>query len=64
MHVETFSREALLARLRETRLVGFDGAQVYAHATLDLRRLEPAELTPAQRYVLMPGVRRILELRA
>jgi len=64
VHVETFSREALLARLRETRLVGFGGAEVYAHATLDLRRLEPAELTPAQRYVLMPGVRRILELRA
>ena len=38
MHVETFSREALLARLRETRLVGFGGARVYAHATLDLRR--------------------------
>ena len=63
MHVETFSREELLARLRETRLVGFDGARVYAHATLDLRRFDPEELTPAQRYVLMPGVRRILELR-
>ena len=63
MHVEPFSREELLARLRETRLVGFDGAQVYGHATLHLRAFDPADLTPAQRYVLMPGVRKILELR-
>ena len=33
------------------------------HATLDVRTFDPADLTPAQRYVLMPGVRRILELR-
>jgi hypothetical protein len=63
VHVETFSRDELLSRLRETRLVGFDGAQVYANATLDVRTFDPAELTPAQRYVLMPGVRKILELR-
>jgi len=29
VHVEPFSREELLARLRETRLMGFDGARVY-----------------------------------
>jgi hypothetical protein len=63
VHAEPFSREQLLARLRETRLMGFDGAQVYADATLDVRTFDPADLTPAQRYVLMPGVRRILELR-
>ena len=43
--------------------MGFDGARVYAHATLDVRTFDPADLTPAQRYVLMPGVRKILELR-
>jgi hypothetical protein len=64
VHVEPFSREDLLARLRETRLMGFDGARVYEHATLRVRTFDPLELTPAQRYVLMPNVRRILELRA
>jgi hypothetical protein len=64
MHVEPFSREDLLARLRETRLMGFDGARVYEHATLRVQTFDPADLTPAQRYVLMPNVRRILELRA
>ena len=63
MHVEPFSREELLARLRETRLMGFDGARVYERATLQVEAFDPDDLTPAQRYVLMPGVRRILELR-
>jgi hypothetical protein len=63
VHVEPFSREELLARLRETRLMGFDGARVYERATLQVEAFDPDDLTPAQRYVLMPGVRRILELR-
>jgi len=62
VHVEPFSREELLARLRETRLMGFDGARVYERATLQVEAFDPDDLTPAQRYVLMPGVRRILEL--
>jgi hypothetical protein len=63
VHVEPFSREELLTRLRETRLMGHDGARVYEHATLQLETFEPLDLTPAQRYVLMPNVRRILDLR-
>jgi hypothetical protein len=63
VHVEPFSREDLLARLRETRLMGFDGARVYEHATLRVQTFDPLDLTPAQRYVLMPNVRKILELR-
>jgi hypothetical protein len=63
VHVEPFSRDELLARLRETRLMGFGGARVYEHATLQVQTFDPLDLAPAQRYVLMPGVRRILELR-
>jgi hypothetical protein len=63
MHVEPLSPDDLLARLRETCLMGHGGARVYRHATLEIQTFDPLELTPAQRYVLMPGVRRILELR-
>jgi hypothetical protein len=63
MHVEPFSREDLLARLRTTRLMGHGGACVYEHATLQVRTFDPLDLTPAQRYILMPNVRRLLELR-
>jgi hypothetical protein len=61
--VEPISRDDLLARLRETRLMGYDGARVYEHARLAVEAFDPDALTPAQRYVLMPGVRKILELR-
>jgi hypothetical protein len=64
LSAETFRREELLARLRQTRLRGFDGAQPYAEATLSLSpATDPADLAPAQRYVLKAGVARILELR-
>jgi hypothetical protein len=63
VHVEPLSPDDLLARLRETRLMGHGGARVYEHATLGLTTFDPLDLTPAQRYVLMPNVRRLLELR-
>ena len=63
MHVEPLSHDALLARLRETRLMGHGGARVYERATLEVQTFAPLDLTPAQRYVLMPNVRRILDLR-
>jgi hypothetical protein len=64
VQIEPMSRGELLARLRETRLVGFDGSQVYKDAELDLRpAVDPADLAPAQRYVLLGGVRKLLELR-
>jgi hypothetical protein len=63
VHVEPLSHDDLLARLRATRLMGHGGARVYEHATLQIQTFEPLDLTPAQRYVLMPNVRRLLELR-
>jgi hypothetical protein len=64
LEVEPFGREELLGALRETRLRGFDGARVYADATLELVESDPADLAPAQRYVLKAGVEKILDLRA
>lgn len=62
--VERFGSDHLLARLAETRLMGFDGAQPYAKAQLSLETLDTGELVPAQRYVLRPIVGKIAELRA
>jgi hypothetical protein len=64
LEVEPFGRQELLAALRKTRLRGFDGAGVYADAALELVESDPADLAPAQRYVLKAGVAKILELRA
>lgn len=64
LEVDPFGREELLAALRKTRLRGFDGPAVYANATLGLVERDPADLAPAQRYVLKGGVAKILELRA
>jgi len=61
--VERFGREELLGALRETRLRGFDGARVYADATLELVASDTGELAPAQRYALKANVAKILELR-
>ena len=60
-----FDREELLRRLRQTRLRGFGKARPYADATLELLpAVEPALLSPAQRYVLRPTIARLTELRA
>ena len=40
---EPFGRDELLARLRETRLMGFDQPLVYAHATLELAPAVPTK---------------------
>jgi hypothetical protein len=63
LEVERFGREELLGALRETRLRGFDSARVYAGATLELVTSDPADLAPAQRYVLREGVAKVLALR-
>jgi hypothetical protein len=52
----------LLSRLKRTRLRGFDRAEVYRDATLEILETDPAALTPAQRYVLQEGVRAILDV--
>ena len=52
----------LLSRLKRTRLRGFDRAEVYKDATLEIIEADPEVLTPAQRYVLQDGIQAILDL--
>jgi len=52
----------LLSRLKRTRLRGFDRAEVYRDATLEVVEADPESLTPAQRYVLQEGVQAILDV--
>ncbi|HEV3047230.1 MAG TPA: hypothetical protein VGY13_07685 [Solirubrobacteraceae bacterium] len=62
--VEPFGAGELLARLRRTRLRGFGKAALYEHAAVELAPgLDPDLLAPAQRYVLAPSVRRLIDLR-
>jgi len=62
--MEAFPAEFLLSRLRQTRLRGFGGAQPYIDASLELvPGVDTEALTPAQNYVLTPGVDKIVELR-
>lgn len=55
--IEPFERGELLRALS-------GGVPVYARARLALQAADPDALVPAQRYVLTPGVERILSLRA
>ena len=65
LSLEVFPPEYLLSRIRKTRLRGFEGAQPYIDASLELvHSLDTDALTPAQNYVLTPGVSKVLELRA
>jgi hypothetical protein len=65
LSVDRIDRVELLSRLRRTRLLGFDGTQPYAAATLELvPATDTGTLAPAQNYVLKSGVAKILELRA
>src|SRR5512147_1138545 len=59
---ELLSEADLLSRLKRTRLRGFDRAEVYRDATLEVLETDPEALTPAQRYVLQEGVRAILDV--
>lgn len=64
LSIEPFTAERLLAAVRQTRLRGFDGAQPYLKASLELvPAVSPDILAPAQNYVLTPGIARIMELR-
>lgn len=64
LSIEGFDRDELLASLRGTPLRGFDKAKLYANATLELAPATDTDtLAPAQRYVLEPTLRRLLELR-
>lgn len=62
--LERFGPQELLEALRKTPLRGHDQARIYERATLELMPpLPTSTLTPAQRYVLMPGVRTMMALR-
>lgn len=59
---ELLSEADLLERLKKTRLRGFDRAEVYRTATLEVAEIDTDALTPAQRYVLKDGVETILDI--
>ena len=65
LEVERIGRRALLDALRRTRVCGFGGPEVYAHASRELvPGVDPDALAPAQRYCLRPTVETVLALRA
>jgi hypothetical protein len=65
LSVEPFGADYLLSTIRQTRLRGFEGAQPYIDASLEVAHaIDTEDLTPAQNYVLTPGINKILELRA
>ena len=59
---ELLAEAELLSRLKRTRLRGFDRAEVYRDATLEIVETDTASLVPAQRYVLQEGVQAILDV--
>ncbi|MFA6269763.1 MAG: hypothetical protein WC657_00965 [Candidatus Paceibacterota bacterium] len=60
---ELLSKTELLRRLKETRLRGFDKFPVYQNATLEvLEQVDTELLVPPQKYVLVEGVKTILDL--
>jgi hypothetical protein len=64
LSVHPFDRRELLYAIRRTRLRGFGGVRPYENARLELvPAVDSDTLTPAQRYVLRPGVQRILAVR-
>jgi hypothetical protein len=64
LSVHPFDRRELLAAIGRTRLRGFGGVRPYENARLELvPAVDSDALTPAQRYVLRPGVQRILAVR-
>jgi len=66
MHIlkyELLTEDELLSRLKQTRLRGFDRAEVYRDATLEIfEQADPGALVPAQRYVLAEGIQSILDV--
>jgi hypothetical protein len=59
---ELLPESELLGRLKKTRLRGFDRAEVYRDASLEVATVDTNDLTPAQRYVLADGVQTILDV--
>ena len=59
---ELLAEAELLSRLKRTRLRGFDRAEVYRDATLEILEADTESLVPAQRYVLQEGVEAVLNV--
>ncbi len=59
---ETIPEATLLAMLKNTRLKGHGQPSIYAEASLELVRIDPNLLRPAQNYVLAEDVETILQL--
>lgn len=62
MELETRSRGELISKLEQVTLRG-SGVQPYLNARIDLITLMPEELSPCQRYVLMPELKKVETLR-
>lgn len=57
---ELFDEEELLSSIRKVKLRGFNSAQVYSNAKIELKRsVSPIDLCPAQNYVLEDNINRI-----
>ncbi len=63
LRYELMPEDEFLAKLRQVRLRGFGNYKVYQDAQLQFRHIVDTDvLTPPQRYVLKPGVNKILEI--
>jgi hypothetical protein len=57
---EVMPQAELLARLKKTRLKGFDRPYVYEHSALEwVEQADPEQLCPAQNYVLQADIQNI-----
>ena len=62
--VERMSEGDLIEKIGQTRLKGYGQPYIYEKSSIELvRGVDTSQLVPAQRYVLMPGVRTIDLLR-
>jgi hypothetical protein len=65
LSIEHIPASQLLSTLRRTRLRGYEGAQPYKDASLEVAHaMDTDALVPAQNYVLTQTVDKILELRS
>ena len=63
LNFKQISEAELLRRLKTTKLRGFDQAEVYRDASLELLEgVDPDALAPAQKFVLADGVSCIVEI--
>ena len=62
--VEQITSGELISKVSQTRLKGYGQPFIYENSSIELvKAVDTDKLVPAQRYVLMPGVRTIANLR-